>query len=125
MKEGLLYRKVTLSLLIQPSHKLTFQGHPPHSFCEGLTLLSSPIQWHFYMQTSPILLLVRTYLLSSYFLLLHLGPLPGTMHFTLKMEATRSLKMVVSYHNTTLHHNPEDHDLNEFNLISPVFFLII
>jgi len=30
--------------------------------------------------------------LYSYFLLLHLGPLPGTMHFNLKMEAARSSK---------------------------------
>jgi hypothetical protein len=28
------------------------------------------------------------------------------------MEAERPFETLVSYHNTTLRHNPEDHDLN-------------
>jgi hypothetical protein len=48
----------------------------------------------------------------SYFLLLHLGPLPGTTHFTLKMEAATSSETLVSYHSNTSHHNPEDLNLN-------------
>jgi len=34
------------------------------------------------------------------------------IHFTLKMEATRSSKMLVSYYNTTQLYNPEDLYLN-------------
>jgi hypothetical protein len=37
---------------------------------------------------------------------------PSTFHFTLKMEAARSSKTLVSYHNTTRRHNSEDLDLN-------------
>jgi hypothetical protein len=33
--------------------------------------------------------------------MVHLGLLPNTMLFTLKMEATRSSKTLVSYYNTT------------------------
>jgi len=33
-------------------------------------------------------------------------------HFALKMEAAWSSKMLVSYHNSPQHHNPEDLDLN-------------
>jgi hypothetical protein len=32
--------------------------------------------------------------------------------FTLKMEAARSSKMLVSYHNTKQHDNPDDPDFN-------------
>jgi len=34
------------------------------------------------------------------------------MHFTLKMEAARTSETLVSYHNTTLRHSPEDLDMN-------------
>jgi hypothetical protein len=34
--------------------------------------------------------------------------------FTLKMEAARSSKTLVSYHNTTQHHNPEELILNVY-----------
>jgi hypothetical protein len=40
-------------------------------------------------------------------------PLPSTIHFSLKMEAARSSRMSVSYHNTTWQQNPEDLDLND------------
>jgi len=49
----------------------------------------------------------------SYALLLQLGPLPSIMHFTLKMEAAKSSKTMVSYHSTMQHHNPEELKLNE------------
>jgi hypothetical protein len=32
-----------------------------------------------------------------------------------KMEAARSSKTLISYHNTTFHNNPEDLDLNGTN----------
>jgi hypothetical protein len=34
--------------------------------------------------------------------------IPGTTHFTLKMEAGRSSERLVSYCKTTQHNNPED-----------------
>jgi len=34
--------------------------------------------------------------------------------FTLKMEAAKSSKTLVSYHGATWHHNPEDLDLNSY-----------
>jgi hypothetical protein len=37
--------------------------------------------------------------------------LPSAIHFTLKMEAARSSKKLVSYHKITQHHNPEDFNL--------------
>jgi len=46
-------------------------------------------------------LLDHTYLHLSCTLLLHLGPLPGTTHFILKMEAASSSETLVSYHNAT------------------------
>jgi hypothetical protein len=36
----------------------------------------------------------------------------ATFILTLKMEAASSSATLVSYHNTTLHHNPEDFNLN-------------
>jgi len=40
--------------------------------------------------------------------------LPSTIHFTLKMEAARPSKTLVSCHITTWCHNPEDHDLKHY-----------
>jgi hypothetical protein len=37
---------------------------------------------------------------------------PTASHFTLKMEAAWSFKMLVSYHNTTWHQNPEEINLD-------------
>jgi hypothetical protein len=62
---------------------------------------------------SPTFLLARTYLCPSYSLLLLLGPLPGTAHFSLQMEAVRSSETSVSYPNTTRRYKPEDLDLNK------------
>jgi hypothetical protein len=67
---------------------------------ENLSLLPSPRQWPFHRQASLPFLLACTYLYSSS-LLLHLGPLPVIMHFTLQMEVGRSSKTLVSYCNTT------------------------
>jgi hypothetical protein len=36
----------------------------------------------------------------------------ATFVYSLKMETARSSKMLVSYHNTTWHHNTEDLKLN-------------
>jgi len=41
------------------------------------------------------------------------APFPSTIHFTLKMEAARSSETLVSYCNTTQHHNPEDLDMKK------------
>jgi hypothetical protein len=49
--------------------------------------------------------LAHTYIYPCCSLLLHLGPILNTMHFTLKMEAVRSSKRLVSYHITTQCHN--------------------
>jgi len=38
----------------------------------------------------------------------------------MKMDAVRFSKMMVLYHNTTWHQNPEDHYLNEINAIISV-----
>jgi hypothetical protein len=48
----------------------------------------------------------------SYIPCLYLCPIPGVIHFTLNMEAARFSKTLVSYHNTTWHHNSKDFDLN-------------
>jgi hypothetical protein len=39
------------------------------------------------------------------------GPLAASI-FTLKMEAARFSKVLISYHNTTWYHNPENFNLN-------------
>jgi hypothetical protein len=39
-------------------------------------------------------------------------PTGSTMYFTLKMEAARSFKTLVSYNITIWCHNPEDHHKN-------------
>jgi hypothetical protein len=38
-------------------------------------------------------------------------------HFILKMEAARTLEMLVTYHNTTWHCNPEDLDMDVWMLL--------
>jgi hypothetical protein len=68
--------------------------------------------WPLYRQASPTFLLDRTYLYPTYSLLLHMGPLPNTSHFILKMEAGRPFEMLVSCCNTIWCHNPEDFNLN-------------
>jgi len=45
------------------------------------------------------------------------APFPANL-FTLKMEAARSSKMLLSYHNTMQHHNPEDWLAIKLNLAS-------
>jgi hypothetical protein len=45
------------------------------------------------------------------------GPCCHHFHFMLKMEATRFFGMVVSSHNTTKHHNPEDLNLKDGHFI--------
>jgi hypothetical protein len=93
--------------------QIPFSGPPnAHFLWECLTCLSSPPPMALHRQASPIFLLVCTCICQSYSLLLHVGPLPSTVHITLKMEAARSFKTLVSCHNTTLCYNPEDHDLN-------------
>jgi len=48
---------------------------------------------------------------SDLFSVLHICPFPSPTHFNLKMEAARTSEMLVPYHITTWHHNPEDHNL--------------
>lgn len=54
----------------------------------------------------------RVTLVPSTPLLLHIGPLSGTTHFTLKMAASRLLETLVFCYNNTRRHNPEDLDFN-------------
>jgi len=52
-------------------------------------------------------------------------PFGGSCCLTLRMEGTRSFRMLVPYHNTTCHHNPEDLNLNfhhHVNLKSHIIF---
>jgi hypothetical protein len=44
-------------------------------------------------------------------------PFPSAIHLTLKMEALRSSETLVSYHNTTWRHDPEDLDLTVITFI--------
>jgi len=48
----------------------------------------------------------------SYTSCLYLHPLPTAIHVTLKTEAARLSKTLVSYCNVTYHHNPEDLNMN-------------
>jgi len=40
------------------------------------------------------------------------------LHFVLKVEAARSLETLVSYHNNTRHHNPENIDSSLFKILN-------
>jgi len=41
---------------------------------------------------------------------------PIASHFTLKMEAALNSETMVSYHNNSRRHNPEDLDLNSWRI---------
>jgi hypothetical protein len=80
-----------------------FQGLPQHSsYKSALHLFPLPLQCHFMARLHP-----PSYWLSHISTLpnpcisLHLGPLPSTIQFTLRMEAARSSKTLVSYCSTT------------------------
>jgi len=101
IKEGPLYGNVTYSLLIQLSHIMALFRAFHHSLPRGvsyitlfseenLPILSSPCQQPLHRQASPTFLLACMYLYPYYSLLLHLCPLPSTIHFPLKTKAARS-----------------------------------
>jgi len=53
-------------------------------------------------------------------------PIPSIIHFTLKMEAARSSKILVSYHITTQHHDSKDDcSLDRCENLSNVNLLVI
>jgi hypothetical protein len=59
----------------------------------------------------PLVSWLPNYCISGLHIYVHAFFFPNAIHFTLKMEAAKSLEMLVYYHNITWHHNPED-DLN-------------
>jgi len=83
-----------------------FQGHPPYCINSVPSVSITILLPSGYKATLPHFLLAAK--LCSLLLSLY----PSTIHFTLKMETARSSKTMVSYHNTTWCHNPENLDLN-------------
>jgi len=96
-----------------------FQGLPPYSTYKSVLHIfplppSGPLMEQLH---SPSYWL--TYYLYSCSLFLQQSPLPGTMNLTLMMEVVWSSKTLVSFSNTTWHHNPEDLDVTTSGVISP------
>jgi len=124
---------------LSTQHFLPVMAHPVHHFAPLLTTsqahslsartglftsLSVPVVGGLMWHIAPLLPLVSlsfplptgcqtlTRLTLSAFIY---APFPSVIHFTLKMEAVRSSKVLVSYCDTTLHHSLEDLNLNVYH----------